>query len=117
MRAELYRADDPDDDVAIATWSPSGTALDVRDPSVDGLDRLLRPTPVVVEDASLRRLGTHGESMLNPGSLEWFRAVLLTRGPGLGLGVRFVREEIRGGWDPAAAYRTFEEQVGRLASA
>jgi hypothetical protein len=67
-----------------------------------------------VDDASLRSLGTHGESLLQPGSLEWFRAALLSRALALGLGVRFVAQEVRGGWDPAANYRTFADQVSRL---
>ncbi|HEX6231366.1 MAG TPA: hypothetical protein VF029_06605 [Actinomycetota bacterium] len=116
MRAELYRPDDPDDAVAVATWSPDGPSVEVRDPSAEHLDRLLRPTPVVVEDASLRSLGAHGEAMLHPGSLEWFRAALLARAPELGLAVRFVRDHIDFGWDPASAYRTFEQQMDRLAS-
>lgn len=116
MRAELYRPDDPEAPVAVATWSEGVSTLLVEDDSVDGLDRLLRPTPVVTEDPSLRHLGTHGESLLHPGSLEWFHAALLTRSAELGLAVRFVRETIQGGWDPAGNYRTFEQQVDRLAS-
>ncbi len=116
MRVELYRRDRPDEVVAVATWSTTRVELDVRDPSVPGLERLLRPTPVVVEDPSLRPLGAHGEAVLHPGSYEWFRWAVLTRGTEIGLGVRFVRERVSGGWDPAAAYRTFEEQVDRLAS-
>jgi hypothetical protein len=30
--------------------------------------------------------------------------------------VRFVAEDVRNGWDPAANYRTFQEQARRLAS-
>lgn len=116
MRAELYRPDEPDVAAAIATWSPTGPSLEVLDPSAGQLDRLLRPTPVVVEDASLRTLGSHGEALLHPGSLEWFRAALIARAPEVGLAVRFVRERIDYGWDPASAYRTFEQQVDRLAS-
>ena len=33
-----------------------------------------------------------------------------------GLTVRFVSTVREGGWDPAAQYRTFEEQIGRLTS-
>lgn len=116
MRAELYRPEDPERTVAVATWTPGGSNLEVADPTAGRIDRVLRATPVVVEDASLRSLGTHGETLLHPGSLEWFRAALIARAGELGLGVRFVRERIQGGWDPAAAYRTFEEQVDRLAS-
>lgn len=116
MRAELYRPDDPTTVVAVATWSDRRARLEPADPSVEGVDALLRPTPVVLEDASLRQIGTHGETMLEPGSLDWFRAALLTRAPRIGLAVRFVAEEITNGWDPAANYRTFSEQADRLAS-
>ena len=116
MRAELYRPEDPEKVVAVATWSHGRASLEVLDPSVQGLDALLRPTPVVVDDPSLRRPGTRGESLLEPGSLGWFRAALLTRAEGLGLRLRFVATEIVGGWDPAASYRTFEEQVERQTS-
>jgi hypothetical protein len=116
IRAELYRPDVPEAVVAEATWSPAGPSLDVRDASTQGLDRIFRPTPVVVDDASLRQLGAQGESLLQPGSFEWFRAALLTRGPALGLAVRFVADDVRNGWDPASNYRTFQQQSARLAS-
>ena len=116
MRAELYRADDPAAVVAVATWSNGKPSLEVLDPSVRDLDGVLRPTPVVVDDPSLRGPGTSGESLLEPGSLEWFREALVTRAEPLGLGVRFVATEIVGGWDPAANYRRFDEQIERLSS-
>ena len=116
MRAELYRADDPEKLVAVATWSHGRGTLEVIDRSMQGLDALLRPTPVVVDDPSLRGPGTHGESLLEPGSFGWFRAALVQRAEGLGLRVRFVAPEIVGGWDPAATYRSFDEEVERLAS-
>jgi len=90
--------------------------LETVDASIEGLGAIFRPTPVVVDDASLRPLGTSGEVVLEPGSLEWFRAALSTRSPALGLAVRFVTDEIEGGWDPAANYRTFAEQAARLAA-
>jgi hypothetical protein len=116
VRAELSRPEDPSAVVAVATWAGSKARLDVRDDSVKGLERLLRASPVVVDDGSLRSLGSHGESVLQPGSLEWFRGALLVRAPELGLAVRFVAEDVRNGWDPAANYRTFEEQARRLIS-
>jgi hypothetical protein len=54
--------------------------------------------------------------VLQPGSLEWFRSALSTRAPSLGLAVRFVVDDVRNGWDPAANYRTFEQQVRRLSA-
>ena len=115
MRAELYRPEDPEKVVAVATWTDGRPSLEVLD-DVAGLDRVLRPTPVVTDDPSLRPPGTRGEVMLEPGSSAWFRAALLTRAPEVGVTVRFVAERITGGWDPAAAYATFEEQVERLGS-
>ena len=114
MRAELYRPDSPEDVVAVATWEAGKGHLEVADPSVSGLQAILRSTPIVVDDPSLRRQGTHGPTLLQPGDLEWFRAALLTRAADLGLAVRFVFGRQEGGWDPAAQYRTFEEQVERL---
>jgi hypothetical protein len=116
VRAELYRPDDPSAVAAVATWSSAGSSLEVQDDSVRDLERLLRPTPVVVDDAALRHLGAHGESVLQPGSVDWFRAALVARAPSLGLAVRFVAEDVRNGWDPAANYRTFEDQSRRIAS-
>ena len=116
MRAELYRADDPEKLVAVAACSHGRAPLQVIDWPRQGLDALLRPTPVVVDDPSLRGPGTHGESLLEPGSFGWFRAALVQRAEGLGLRVRFVAPEIVGGWDPAASYASFDEEVERLAS-
>lgn len=117
IRAELYRPVDPDAVVAVATWRDGAPRIDVTGDEIEGLDALLRPTPVVVDDPALRPLGSHGEVVLSPGSLEWFRAALVARAEKLGLSVRFVAEEITNGWDPAANYRTFAEQARRLASA
>ena len=87
MRAELYRPDAPESVVAIATWSDGRANLEVLDPSIERLDTLVRPTPVVVDDPSLRPPGTHGESLLEPGSSAWFRAAVQTRAEPLGLRV------------------------------
>jgi hypothetical protein len=116
VRAEIYRPEDPATVVAIARWSPGGSTLEQTGPDVDGIDRLLRRIPVVVTDPALLPQGAHGETVLQPGSLEWFRAALGARAQELGLAVRFVAEDVRNGWDPAANYRTFSEQAERLAS-
>jgi len=116
MRAELFRPDSPEKIVAVALWDGVRAALEVDDPSAVGLERIFRPSPVVVDDPSLRRQGTHGPEVLEPGGLEWFRAALLTRAPEIGLSVRFVSSVREGGWDPAALYRTFEDHARRLAT-
>jgi hypothetical protein len=113
MRAELYRPDDAQTVVAVATWSGGRGKLEPTGEPLDGLDALLRPIPVVVDDPSLRHPGTSGPSVLEPGSLAWFRAALVQRAPELGLAVRFVAERIDGGWDPARAYGALPEVVDR----
>jgi hypothetical protein len=118
MRAELYRpgpADgEPERVVAVATWREGAATIDVLDPSVIGLDAVVRPTPVAVDDPALRSQGTRGPVLLRPGDLEWFIAAARTRADALGLSVRFVAETGPGGWDPASQYRTFDEQVEKL---
>lgn len=114
MRAELFRDGAPDEVVVAVEWN-GGAPRIVIGADIEGADALLRATPVVVDDAALRRLGTSGSSMLAPGSLAWFRAAIATRAQGLGLLVRFVTGEVRGGWDPASQYREFGEQATRLA--
>jgi len=116
VRAELRRPDAPDAIVAVATWDGKQARLDLKDPSVSGLDRIFRPTPIAIDDPSLRHAGTSGPVVLQPGDLEWFRAALLTRALELGLSVRFVSDAVVGGFDPASQYRSFEEQVERLTS-
>jgi hypothetical protein len=118
VRAELYRPapaeGEPETIVAEATWEDARASIDVRDASVRGLEGLVRPTPVAVEDPTLRAQGTHGAVLLQPGDREWFVAAVRTRAEALGLAVRFVPEPGPGGWDPASQYRTFDEQIERL---
>jgi hypothetical protein len=120
MRAELYRPEAPEEVVAVAVWGGGRASIEpvegMSEALPDGFDRILRPTPVTIDDPSLRRQGTHGEVVLQPGTLDWFRMALLTRCPALGLAVRFVSGVREGGWDPAAQYRTFGEQIDRLSA-
>ena len=116
MRAELVRPDAPDAVVAIATWDAGRAEIRATGDPIDGLERLLRPSPVLVLDGANSQIGASGDTLEQPGSPEWFRAALLDRAPGLGLAVRFVEDDLRNGWDPAANYRTFEQQEWRLAS-
>jgi hypothetical protein len=81
------------------------------------IERAFRSIPVVVDDPSLRYPGTSGESVLQPGDLEWFRAVAQIRVPAeTGLVARSVPGVTAGGYDPAANYRRFPEQIERLVS-
>jgi hypothetical protein len=106
------------DAVVVATVAWTGTGVEVE--SDDGerraaLTRAFRSTPVVTDDAAYRRLGTHGEVQIAPGTLEWFRAAALIRAPAeTGLAVRLVPDLTSGGFDPAANYRTFGEQMEHL---
>jgi hypothetical protein len=106
----------PEPAVAVVSWRDGRAIVDSDDPAVaEGLRRAFRATPIVVDDPARRYPGTRGESILQPGDLEWFRGVALVRAPAeTGLIPRFVPSPGVGGFDPAANYRTFPEQVERL---
>lgn len=128
MRVEFYRqapsapaersdAETPAPElVATATWAHGGPVVESGDDELRRvLERVYRKTPVVTEDPSYRRLGTHGEVLIQPGDLEWFRAASFVRAPAeAGVEVRLVPGITEGGFDPAAGYRRFEESVERL---
>jgi hypothetical protein len=92
--------------------------VEAEDPKLKAsIERAFRPIPVVVDDPSLRYPGTSGPSVLQPGDLEWFRAVAQVRVPAeTGLVARSVPGVTVGGYDPAANYRRFPEQIERLVS-
>lgn len=117
MQVEFLRGEG-DERVVVGTarWSAGEVTVVSEDAEVgERLAHAFRRTPVAIDDASYRRLGTHGEVVVQPGDLEWFRAVALTRVPSeTGLTPRFVPGVVAGGYDPAASYRTFEQQVERL---
>ncbi|MGH2681209.1 MAG: hypothetical protein ACRDG8_12145 [Actinomycetota bacterium] len=104
--------------VASATWTDDRAVIGSDDPAIRAsLERAFRPTPVVIDDPSLRYPGTHGDLMLQPGDLEWFRAVAQFRvAAETGLVARSVPGVRAGGYDPAANYRPFSEQIERLES-
>lgn len=116
IRAEFYKQDAPEEVVGAVDWSADGMSFAAVDmATADALEKAYRRTPVVVLDASLRRLGAHGESTLQPGDAEWFRAVTQWRAPEeLGLSSRMVSDVREGGYDPASNYRKFEKQIQRL---
>lgn len=115
MRVEFYRADDEEKQtVASANWDGRDVTIESADTALrDELARAFRRTPVVVDDPSYRRMGTSGEVVVQPGDLQWFRAVAQVRVP-VGVFARFVPGITEGGFDPAAGYRTFQEQLERL---
>ena len=118
MRADFYREDDPETVVGTARWNGRRAEVESSDPEVRaGLVRLFRATPVVVDDPALRSLGASGDVVVQPGNLEWFRTVALTRAPSAGLRIRLVPGvQTKSGWDPASAYRTFRQVVTDLES-
>jgi hypothetical protein len=118
VKVELHRPDVPDAVVATIAWTDGRPVVETDDQQLHtSLERVFRQTPVVIDDASYRRLGTAGEVLIQPGDLEWFRAVVQARIPAeVGLVGRFVPGISRGGFDPAAGYRTFEAQIERLTS-
>jgi hypothetical protein len=117
MRAEFLRAEEGSTDViATAWWDGRSARVDAGDSTTrTALERIFRLTPVVVDDASYRPLYARGEAVVQPGNADWFRAAAYTRAQAEGLKARVVPEVVgQGGWDPAAAYRTFREDVARL---
>jgi hypothetical protein len=99
-------------------WMGDRVIVDSDDSKLKAsIERAFRSVPVVVDDPSLRYPGTSGESVLQPGDLEWFRAVAQVRVPAeTGLVARSVPGVKVGGYDPAANYRRFAEQMERLVS-
>jgi len=117
MKVEFTRPDDEQQDVvATASWDGRAVSIDAQDAEVAStLAHAFRPTPVAVDDGAYRRLGTSGSVVIQPGDLEWFRATAQTRATAeTGLHARFVPGVTDGGYDPAAGYRRFDEQIERL---
>ena len=116
MKIELHHPDQPDAVVATVSWTNGQPVIEAEDDILrTTLQKVFRRTPVVIDDPSYRRMGTAGDVMIQPGDLEWFRAVVQARIPAeAGLAGRFVPGVTEGGFDPAAGYRTFEEQIERL---
>jgi hypothetical protein len=116
MRVEFHPPSDPDTIVATALWTGSTTEIRSDDrETYEKLERAFRPTPIVVDDASYRRPGTTGEVVIQPGTMEWFRAAVQVRVPAeTGLASRLIPGVTEGGFDPAAQYRSFNEEISRL---
>jgi hypothetical protein len=117
MRVEFHPPTDPDTVVATALWTGSTTEIRSEDDEIRSkLERAFRPTPiVVVDDPSYRKQGTQGEVVIQPGTMEWFRAAAQVRVPAeTGLASRLVPGITEGGFDPAAQYRDFNDTMSRL---
>ena len=117
MKVEFYVPDDEQKQtVATAFWDGHSVTVTADDAAVREKLRLaFRRSPIAVDDQALRRLGTSGPVVLQPGSLEWIRAVARHRATeASGLVARFVADEMLSGWDPAANYRPFGDQMELL---
>ena len=119
MRVEFVRPNAPEDVVGRAQWDGRRAAVEAEEDDIRAkLSHIFRITPVVANDASMRMLGASGDSVLQPGSLEWFRAAALTRAEAEGLSARIVPDLEPGeGWDPAGDYRTFRNEIRRIDAA
>jgi hypothetical protein len=118
MRVEFYRPDDEEQQaIATAVWDGRHVVIECDDDELAGtIARIYRKTPVVTDDASYRRLGTHGDVVIQPSDLEWFRAATQARSQReAGLVPRFVAGSIEGGFDPASNYRRFSDQMHEVA--
>jgi hypothetical protein len=117
MRVEFASPEDEQKaTVATAEWHDGAVTIWSEDEQIrTKLAHAFRRTPVVTDDPSYRRLGTSGPVVLQPGDLAWFRSVARGRAEAeTGLTARFVPGGPVGGYDPAAGYLPFEEQVERL---
>lgn len=117
MRVAFHRSDDEEQTtVATVEFDDGAISISSEDDTIRGaLTNAYRRTPVTTDDPSLRRLGTHGPVVLQPSDLEWFLAVTAVRAAAeSGLVARIVAAGVAGGFDPAAGYRPFDEQVERL---
>lgn len=112
MRAEFFRPDDPETVVGTADWDGVRVLISAGDDDHrSSLQRVFRLSPVPVDDASRRALGTSGPVVAEPGDLDWFLAAAEVRGAEQGLGVRLM-PETQGGWDPAGDYRRMGDWIG-----
>jgi hypothetical protein len=116
MRAEFFRSDAPDRVVGVAVWDGHRVVIEAEDDADRAaLERVFRPSSVAVDDPALRPPGTFGETVVEPGDLDWFRTAPRVRGRDEGLSVRFVSEH-PGGWDPALEPQTYGWAGRKLAA-
>ena len=105
MRADFFRAEDPETIVGSAEWDGHRAVIEAEDERVRAsLQRVFRSSPVALPYRGPR--GPEGETVVEPGDLQWFRAAASVRSAQEGLGVRFVTE-VAGRWDPALDPETY----------
>lgn len=113
MRAEFFDPESPDRVVAAAEWDGRAVRIDTEDGGArERLGRVFRLSAVAVNDPSSRPDGSSGQTVLEPGDLQWFITAARVRGDREGLGVRFVTQN-PGGWDPAGAYQPMGAWISR----
>jgi hypothetical protein len=111
IRAEFFRPRTPETLIGTVEWDGRKPRIEAKNTAVrDVLARIFRPSPVPVDDASTRPLGASGETVLEPGDLDWFLAAARIRSKQERLGVRVVAS-MPGGWDPAGSYRPMRAWV------
>jgi hypothetical protein len=111
IRAEFFRPRTPETVIGAVEWDGRRPRIEAKNTAVrDVLTRIFRPTAVPIDDASTRPLGASGETVLEPGDLDWFIAAARTRSKTERLGFRFVAT-MSGGWDPAGSYRPIRAWV------
>jgi hypothetical protein len=107
VRAEFFRADDPDRVVGVAEWDGRRVHIETDDPQVrQALERVFKPSSIAVDDPSDRPGGTSGPTVVAPGDEEWFRSAARLRGHREGLSLRLVADR-QVGWDPALDPMTY----------
>jgi hypothetical protein len=107
MRAEFFRRGDQDRVVGAAEWDGRQAVVQADDLDMRlRLRRVFRPSPVAIDDPASRPPGASGETVVEPGDLEWFRAAARIRAGREGLAVRFVTD-VAGRWDPALDPQTY----------
>jgi hypothetical protein len=101
MRADFFRPDAPDEVVGSAKWDGTRAVLEAEDAKVrKALARIFRLSSIALDDRSMRPPGASGQTVVEPGDIEWFRTAALSRVLKEGLSVRLVTDS-PGGWDPA----------------
>ncbi len=101
MRAEFYRTEEPELVIGSAEWDGRRAVVSAGgDQARAVLERIFRASAVPIDDPSSRPPGSRGDTLVQPGDLEWFRAAARVRGAAEGYAVRFATDR-PGGWDLA----------------